>query len=91
MLVQCTHLGLRLQLRVGCELMAVKASDNPFRFDVIPGVAVLAPEEDAVRFVVCRVRFVAKGDHDGSLGDVFFDFGRGTSVCLDHCVGRRVG
>ena len=54
-----------------CEFMAVKASDNPFRFDVIPGVAVLAPEEDTVSFVVCCVRFVAEGDHDGSLGDMF--------------------
>ena len=54
-----------------CEFMAVKASDDPFRFDVISGEAVLAPEEDSVGFVVCCVRFVVEGDHDRSLGDVF--------------------
>ena len=54
-----------------CGFMAVKASDNPFRFDVIPGVAVLAPEEDTVSFVVCCISFVAEGDHDGSLVDIF--------------------
>ena len=38
--------------------MAVKAPVHPFRFDVIPGVAVVAPEEDVVSLVVFCVRFV---------------------------------
>ena len=50
-----------------CESVAVKAPVHPFRFDVIPGVAVVAPEEDAISFVVLCVRFVAD---DGSVVDV---------------------
>ena len=53
-----------------CECVAVKAFVNPFRFDVIPGVAVVAPE-DVISFVVFCVRFIAEGDHDASLADVF--------------------
>ena len=41
-----------------CELVGVKAPVNPFRFDVIPGVAVVAPEENTISLVVFCVRFV---------------------------------
>ena len=41
-----------------CESVAVKAPVHPFRFDVIPGVAVVAPEEDVISPVVFCVRFV---------------------------------
>ena len=85
-----------------CEFVAVKAPANPFRFDVIPGVAVVAPEEDAISLVVLCVRFVTEGHHDGSVVLVCcsrfrcsrvvpFRFRLGTSVCLDYCASRRVG
>ena len=53
-----------------CEFVAVKAPVNPFRFDIIPGLAVVAPEEDAISLVVFCVRFVAEGDHDGTVVDI---------------------
>ena len=53
-----------------CEFVEVKAPFHPFRFDVIHGVAVVAPEEDVISLVVFCIRFVAEGDHDGSVVDV---------------------
>ena len=53
-----------------CEFVAVKAPVHPFRFDVIPGVAVVAPEEAVISLVVFCVCFVAEGDHDGSVVDI---------------------
>ena len=53
------------------KFVAVKAFVNPFRFDVVPGVAVVAPEEDTISFIVFCVRFVAEGDPEASLVDVF--------------------
>ncbi len=50
--------------------MTVEASIDPLRFDVVPGVAVVASVEHAVSFVVGGVCLVAEGDHYGAVVDV---------------------
>ena len=44
--------AIGLQLRVGCESVAIEASVDSFRFDVASGVVVAASEEYAVGFIV---------------------------------------
>ena len=53
------------------DFVAVVASVDSSRFDVVSGVAVVAPEEHAAGFVVGCVRPVAEGDHYRSMVDVF--------------------
>ena len=47
--------------------MRVEASVDPLRFDVVPGVAVVAFEEHAVSFIVRCVCLVVGGDRYGAV------------------------
>ena len=53
-----------------CEFVAVEASVDSSRFDVVPGAAVAASEEYTVSFIVNYVYLVAESDHYGAVIDV---------------------
>ena len=52
------------------EFVAVEASVDSSRFDVVPGIAVAASEEYTVSFIVKCVYLVTEGDHYGVVADV---------------------